>query len=238
MNFKLGKLIKRYDPRTLHMARYMPAIVTPPPFVDHASKLPTDIGMMLNDELGDCAIAGVGHMLQEWTLYAGDPILTLPNDEIRRVYGILSPNDWGCCLLDVLKYWKNTGIGGNKIDGFTEVGTGNLSNTEIAIECFGSCYIGVSLPDDYSEDGDWTEITSPSNPANGHCVVLLAYDRNKALFKVATWGSIRNMSYSWFQKYNDESYAVLDNIELIQAAGKTPEGFDWKTLQQDIRALR
>jgi hypothetical protein len=177
-------------------------------------------------------------MLQEWSVYAGQPILTMPDEEIRRVYNILSPNDWGCCLLDVLAYWKNTGIGGNKIDGFTEVGTGNLANIETAIECFGSCYIGVSLPDDYSEDGDWIDVTSPPNPANGHCVVLLAYDRNNALFKVATWGSIRNMSYKWFQKYNDESYAVLDNIELIQAAGKTPEGFDWQTLQQDIRALR
>ena len=131
MNFKLGKLIKRYDPRTLHMARYMPAIVTPPPLVDHASKLPADIGMMLNDQLGDCTIAGVGHMLQEWSVYAGQPILTMPDEEIRRVYNILSPNDWGCCLLDVLAYWKNTGIGGNKIDGCEELREKCFEPTEI-----------------------------------------------------------------------------------------------------------
>ncbi len=68
---KLGKLAARRDPRTLRLARYLaPALPPPPAQVDYTCGV-KDWGMMLNDRLGCCTIAAVGHAVQAWRLNAG-----------------------------------------------------------------------------------------------------------------------------------------------------------------------
>lgn len=229
---KLGKHPKKTDRRTLTMARYVPRLPTPLTKIDHASNLPADIGMMLNDTTGDCTVAAAGHARQSWTAYAG--VMERPTDaEIAAAYKVISPNDDGAYMLDVLNYWRKTGIGGDKIEAFIETGIADLTQAKLAIEYFGSTYIGMSLPDT-NTFGPWDVISStwPANPNNGHCVVLIGYDDSRKMFKVATWGEIWDMSYGWFQKYTDESYAVLNDIMLSR--GRSPEGFDWAALINDL----
>jgi hypothetical protein len=138
--------------------------------------------------------------------------------------------------LDVLNYWRKTGIGGDKIEGYVELGVADLTQAKLAIQHFGSIDIGLALPDE-NTFGPWTEVTGQPNPYNGHAVTLLAYDDDRKMFKVATWGEIWDMSYDWYQKYCDEAYAVLNDIQLIKETGKSPEGFDWKSLQYDLNHL-
>lgn len=232
---RLGKHPKKTDRRTLMMARYMPTLPAPLSKVDHASKLPADVGMMLNDTLGDCTVAAAGHARQSWTAYAG-AVMERPTDaEIAAAYKVISPNDDGAYMLDVLNYWRNTGIGGDKIEAFIETGIANLDHAKLSIEYFGSHYIGMSLPDT-NTFGPWDVLnpTWPANPNNGHCVVLIAYDDSRRMFKVATWGLIRDMSYDWFQKYTDEGYAILNDIMLSLSDGRSPEGFNWIALTNDL----
>jgi len=230
---RLGKHPKKFDHRTLQFARYMPKLPTPPTATDHASKLPANIGMMGNDTYGDCTVAAAGHMVQSWTAYAERGIETLSDADILAAYDVISPNDQGAYMLDVLNYWHKTGIGPDKIEAFVEIGIADLIQAKLAIEYFGSCYIGMSLPD-VNTFGPWTTPTGPPDPYNGHAVCLIAYDDAKKMFKVCTWGEIWDMSYAWFQKYMDEGYAVLNDIEIITATGKSPEGFDFATLQADL----
>jgi len=232
---RLGKHPKKTDRRTLMMARYLHKLPTPLVKVDHASKLPADIGMMGNDVYRDCTVAAAGHAVQSWSIYADNNIWTIADADIIAAYKTISPQDNGAYMLDVLNYWRKTSIGGDKIEAFVETGTADLTQAKLAIEYFGSHYIGMSLPDT-NTFGPWVAIdpTWSPNPNNGHAVVLIGYDDSRKMFKVATWGEVWDMSYGWFQKYTDESYAVLDDIELIKASGKSPEGFDWAALTYDL----
>jgi hypothetical protein len=238
MNLRLGKHPKKHDARTLLFSRYLPKLPTPPVAIDHASLLPANIGMMGNDVYGDCAVAAPGHMVQSWSVYAQNPIQTIPDTQILAAYNVLSPNDTGCYMLDVLNYWKKTGIGPDKLEAFIETSTADLTQAKLAIDYFGSLYIGMSLPDT-NTFGPW-DVPSPTwkaNPYNGHAVCLIAYDDARQMFKVATWGEVWDMSYGWFSKYCDESYACLNDIELIKATGKSPEGFDWAALTDDLNHI-
>lgn len=230
---RLGKHPKKFDNRTLQLARYLKKLPTPLVAVDHASRLPADIGMMGNDQYGDCTVAAAGHMVQSWTTYAERGIETIPDSQILAAYRTVSPNDDGAYLLDVLNLWHKTGIGPDKIEAFVEVGPADLTQAKLCIEYFGSCYIGMSLPN-VNTFGPWTTPTGDPNPYNGHAVALIAYNDNTQMFKVCTWGEIWDLSYAWFQKYADEGYAALNDILLVQATGKSPEGFDWAALQYDL----
>ncbi len=63
MNYMLGRKAVKTDSRTLKMAKYTAAIPAPPPSCDWTKGEP-NWGMMLNDTLGDCTIAGCGHAVQ------------------------------------------------------------------------------------------------------------------------------------------------------------------------------
>lgn len=234
---RLGKHPKKTDRRTLMMARYMSKLPAPLAKVDHASKLPAGVGMMGNDIYGDCTVAAAGHAIQSWSAYAGG-IYTVPDADILAAYKVISPNDDGAFMLDVLNFWCKTGIGGDHIEAFIETGTADLTQAKLAIEYFGNHYIGMSLPD-INTFGPWNVPNPdwPANPNNGHCVVLLGYDDSTKMFKVATWGRVLDMSYSWFQKYTDESYAVLNDIELNRDTNLSPEGFDWAALSYDLNHI-
>jgi hypothetical protein len=185
----------------------------------------------------NCTVAAAGHMIQSWSTYAGTGMKTIPDDQILSAYNTLSPNDQGCFMLDVLNYWRKPGIGGDMIEAFVETGPADITQAMLAIEYFGSCYIGMSLPDT-NTFGPW-DVADPQwkpNPYNGHAVCLIGYDNAIDMFKVATWGEVWNMSFNWFRKYCDESYAVLNDIEL-NATGVSPEGFDFPTLQQDLKHI-
>lgn len=230
---RLGKLPKRHDPRTLKLARYLPAALPPPPpAVDHASKLPGDLGMMGNDRLGDCTCAAAGHLMQSWSSYAGQPV-NPSEGEIIDAYRVLSPEDQGCVMLEVLRYWRKHGIAGNRAAAFVELATGDLQQARLAIELFGGVYIGMALPDEHLE-GPWTTPTGPMNYGNGHAVCLLGYDDSHQSFLAATWGQVVLLSYAWYQRYCDEAWAILDSLDRIQATGKSPEGFAWGELRQDV----
>lgn len=236
---RLGKLPKKVDPRTLQLSRYMDSrkLPTPPVKIDHSSRLPSKIGMMGNDKYGDCAIAAPGHMVQSWTTYADFPMKTIPDADILKSYFTLSPNDQGCNMLDVMNYWRKTGIGSDKCEAFVETGIANVTQAKLAIQYFGSLYIGMSLPNT-NTFGPWS-VKTPTWPAqrnNGHAVALLAYDDSKEMFRVATWGEVWDMSYGWFKKYCDESYAVLNDVSL-NATGLSPEGFNLAALQFDLAHL-
>jgi hypothetical protein len=230
---KLGKLPKKFDNRTLQLARYLRRLPVPPPAIDHASRLPADIGMMGNDTYGDCTVAAAAHCVQSWSLYAERGMQTIPDAQIIAAYKVISPNDQGANVLDVMNYWRTKGIGPDRIEAFAEIPAGDLAYAKLAIQYFGSCYIGMSLPDQ-NTFGPWTTPTGVPNPYNGHAVNLVAYDDTRQMFKVITWGEIMDLSYAWYQKYADEGMAVLNDISLIQGTGKSPEGFDWVALQYDL----
>ena len=84
--YKLGKLPAKHDLRTLCFENYY-TFPDPPAERLWSSKV-SDYGMIRNDEIGDCAIAGPGHLIQTWTANADKEII-LSDDEIVETYSII-----------------------------------------------------------------------------------------------------------------------------------------------------
>src|SRR5215469_3634016 len=73
-HMKLGRKAIKTDSRTLALGNYLtPTLPPPPPAKDWTCGI-SDWGVMLNDKLGDCTIAGVGHAIQVWSACLGKEI--------------------------------------------------------------------------------------------------------------------------------------------------------------------
>ena len=120
--FKLGKHIPTIDARTLQFGKYLTAELPPAPATVSYAKPVPDWPMMGNDTYGDCTCAAAGHMIEEWTANTGTE-KTPSNQQILDTYNHFAKGnaDAGANMLDVLKYWRKTGIGGDKINAFVQL---------------------------------------------------------------------------------------------------------------------
>lgn len=242
---KLGKKPARHDSRTLQMANYL-ALPAFPPARDWTQKAGTGWGMMLNDQLGDCTCAAIGHIIQAWSANAGPKEITLPDQAILAAYekvGGYRPGkpdtDRGAVELDVLKYWRATGVGGYKIDAFVALEPKNHQHIEAAVDLFGGAYIGLSLPLSAQRQNVWS--VPPGGPSGtgapgswgGHAVVIEAYDAHG--LTCITWGQKKRMTWSFWDAYSDEAYAALS--ELWAGSKPAPSGFDLAALKADLKQV-
>ena len=165
---KLGRRAIRHDPRTLQLARYMKALPPPPPAVDWTKGI-TAFGMMLNDALGDCTIAGCGHAVQIWTANLGAEVI-VPDATVEQFYeewdgyDPADPStDQGGVELNVLNSWRQGGFAGHILTGFADPHPANLEAVRQAISLFGGVYIGLSLPLSAQNQAVWA-VTEPTTP--------------------------------------------------------------------------
>lgn len=71
--FKLGRLARSHDKRIpmLHTLMAGKALEPVVPSVDYTKGMPSNLGMMKNDTLGDCTCAAFYHAMQVWSFNAG-----------------------------------------------------------------------------------------------------------------------------------------------------------------------
>jgi hypothetical protein len=53
---------------------------------------------------------------------------------------------------------------------------------------------------------------------------------------VVTWGALQTMTWSFWEAYCDEAYAILSNDYLTKEG--TPQGFSMQQLQADLADLK
>lgn len=233
---KLGKLPRRYDPRTLQARKYL---LTPLPPVkrecDWLSAVPS-FPLYGNDVYSDCAIAAVGHMVQVWTANNKKPVVP-SEDEILRVYRVLSPDDDGCVLLKVLNYWRQNSICGSKLGAFAEVNPRDVNEVNVCLDIFGGLYAGAMLPNAAKTQDIWDVTQGPEGifgSWGGHCIPFGKYDAHT--LRCVTWGAAKDATWPWLVEYVDELYALI-SPDWLDGAGKTPEGLDLATLQKDLELV-
>jgi len=239
---KLGKSPAKHDRRTLQFSKYrtLPPVPAEVSWVTHLSRL----GIMLNDTLGDCTCAAAGHMIQQWTTYSiGAPVIP-PDPTILKAYedvGGYVPGDPstdnGCAMLDVLNYWRKTGIDSHTIHAYVQVNPKNLDEVREAIYLFGNVYVGVNLPLTVQGAPSWTVGTGPNavpGSWGGHCIPAVAM--SPETITVITWGSLLKMSHNFLGQYCDEMFAVL-SLDWLGRNGTAPDGFNLTQLQSDLAAL-
>ena len=245
---KLGRKPARYDPRTLRLAKYLtPALPPPPPARDWSQAVQFPCGMMLNDQIGDCTIAAAAHAVQVLTANTGGE-QTIADADILAVYEAISgykpgdpSTDNGCCLLDVLNYWRTNGIGGHKIIAYASVNPLNLAHVKTAIEYFGGLYIALQLPLSAQNQPIWdvtgwgTGGQGTPDSWGGHGVFMPAYDQNG--FKVMTWSENQALTDAFQQTYNDEAYVIITTDFINKSTQATPDGINLPLLQQDLAQI-
>jgi hypothetical protein len=242
---KLGKLAPRHDPRTLKLSTYITQLPLPPRAIDWGKGVPV-WGMLKNDAIGDCTCAAAGHMVEAWTFDAAQKEARVTDAQIVSAYTAVSgydpvtgANDEGAVELDVLKYWRKTGIAGHKIQAFATVNTLNPSQVKTGMWLFGGLYIGVELPVSAQKQVIWDVPSSgfrgdgEKGSWGGHAVNLVSYDERGAT--CVTWGKPLRMTWRFFGAYCSEAYAVLSSDWFSK--GKAPSGFDVATLQRDLDQL-
>ena len=115
---KLGRLPRTYNPAIPCMSALMnlakPIVL--PDSVDYTAKMPDNLGMMLNDRLGDCTCAAYYHFMQTTSFIATGKMITQVDTDVLKLYeGACgyNPNDpstdIGGIEQDVLTYLHKTG---------------------------------------------------------------------------------------------------------------------------------
>lgn len=241
-SMKLGRRGLKLDRRRLKLARYLsPALPDPPSDKDWIGGFDA-WGMMLNDSLGDCTIAGVGHALQTLT-HASGSVFTASDAEILDAYKAWDgytgdpATDQGGYEPDVLNHWRSDGLAGHKIDAYADPEPGNQWHVRWAITLFGGLYIGVTLPVSAQNQDVWDVVADDGGVWGGHCVWVPKYDYAAGKLWCVTWGAVKEMTWAWFDKYCDEAHAVVSKDFLNATTGKTPDGVDLATLDTDLAAV-
>ncbi|MBS2021467.1 MAG: hypothetical protein JST92_03600 [Deltaproteobacteria bacterium] len=243
----LGKLAARHDARTLMLAHYTtPKLAPPPESVDWSKKAKAWPGYW-NDTLADCTVAAAAHQIEAWTSQSGKAV-TLDDKPVLKAYEDVSgwnPKtgknaDAGAVVLDVLKYWRRTGIGGHKIVGFTAIEPGNHAHVKQSVALFGGCYLGLLLPASAKGQKMWTLTPGgkhgPGAPGSwgGHAVNVVGYDREA--LTVVSWGALLRMTWTFWDAYCDEAYALVSR-DFIGKGTKAPSGLDLKQMINDLGGL-
>lgn len=252
--FKLGKQPPKYDRRTLQFEQYVDHAtlgprITLPRMVNWGTKV-KNWPMMMNDTIGDCTIASKGHLVQEWSTNTGNPVI-IPDEAILKAYEDVSgyvpgdpSTDNGAVMLDVLNYFRHTGIGGHNIFAYVALEPGNTTHVQEGIYLFGAVDIGLALPlSAQNQVGRvWSVVSGPeSEPGSwgGHCVPVIHYDfRFQQMLYCVTWGRIQPMTIRFFQKYCDEAYALLSEQDWINKKGVDPSGFNFQELEKDLNSIQ
>jgi hypothetical protein len=200
--------------------------------------------MYMNNKLGDCTCAAIGHAVQAWTTYSKGVTLTLPDSDILSLYEAVAgynpqtgANDNGAVEQDVLAYLEKTGVGGHKIVAFAQVDHKNFSEMKVALDLFGSVYLGIQVPqsaeDQFSAGQPWTIVTG-SPVIGGHAINLQKWDADY-MYPV-TWGTLWKMDEAFWLAYGDEAWIIITD-DWINQHGMTPEGLDLKGLLAEFNGL-
>ena len=250
---KLGKLPAKIDSRTLKFSDYIDVgLPAPPNHRNWAQKkaIPT-WPMMANDQIGDCTIAAAGHMVELWTADESGTATIIPDSQIIAAYSAISGydpatgnNDVGCAILDVLNYWRTTGIGGDKIYAYMSATPTNHTQIQQAMFVFGAVDIGINLPlTAQNQTGGGRKWAVPPGGAvgdgapgswGGHSVPIVSYDQTGLL--VVTWGALQFMTWGFLDTYCDEAYAVLSETDWV-SKGKNPLGLNMAQLRADLNQI-
>lgn len=244
---KLGKLPARHDRRDLVYASYAATTLHAPRTVKANLRAFSDWGMLGNDSVGDCVLAGGDHETMLWDKLGGKQVEFGPQDAIADYSAITGydPNDpstdRGTDVHNALNYRRKVGLRDahgerHKLGGFVALEPGNTTHVREAVWLFAAVGIGFEVPGSAMQQFDdgkpWTVVPG-QRIEGGHYVPVIGYGP-RSLYCV-TWGRVQEMSWGFFEKYCDEAYALLSPEMLV--GGRSVAGFSLRQLKADLAKL-
>jgi len=243
-SYRFGKYPPKVDYRTLRFRNYLTAELAPPPATYNvltASVFPklktTDPTKLFpmdgNDRLGDCTIAAVAHAETVYRALLGTQAVMSTQAVVKLYLHLTGGVDSGLNELDVLSYWHQHTVSGDKIIDYVSIDPKNHTHIQQAIRLFGGVYLGFQVQQNCIQEFDAHQPWTPGPLTNdGHAVFAVGYDQNGVT--VLTWGNTQQATWAWWDECVDEAYAILP-VEA-QKPDFAP-GFNFAQLKTDLAAV-
>lgn len=244
--FKLGKAPVRKDKRNFQFAALLKA---PPPtpaqfdFDLQHPGIPTP--MFANDVHGDCVIAARAHLtLRFEDIEQGSVLMITDQAVLKEYFKETGGADSGLIILNSLNEWRQQGWQATpkkqlyKIHAFAQVTPTQHDEVQAAIYLLTAAYVGLQLPKSAQvqiQTGQPWDVTTGPNASpgswGGHCVMIPGYNPTGPV--CVTWGRKQQMTWDFFDKYCDEAYAIVDEVD----SKKGKPGIDVPKLMDLLNSL-
>lgn len=218
--------------------------------VNWASAVPS-WPMYLNDQLGDCTIAAMGHMYGAWTWYAAGAEGLFADPQVQAVYSRVGgyvpgdeSTDNGCVMQDVLADQVSDGM--TDQNGVTHkvaayAAFGNPADEDLlgqVLDVFGSVYVGINvqqqMEDEFSDGQPWTW-QKGGQEIGGHAICLQRrMGSGRAPLEYVTWGALQPATTGFQAGAAEEAWAVV-TADWLEANGTTVGGMDLQQLLADMQ---
>lgn len=219
-----------------------------PKLFGHSSKLPSNIGILGNDQVGNCVFAGGCHHVMYWNVAARKPIPLFTTADAIEDYsaftGYVPGNpltDQGTDMSTFPNYFKSPGLRDSEatrhtiVDATVSIQPGLWTHLMVAMYLFDGAGIGLNLPqsaeDQFDAGEPWTYV-SDSPIIGGHYIAGFD-DNSKGQGVAGTWGGLTAFDESFYSNYSDETNAYI-SLELLDAKGLSPELYDRAALEKYI----
>ena len=211
--------------------------------------MPT-IGMLGNDQYGDCVYAGDGHTVEEQTFYGQGAEYAVTTAQVLAAYTQMTgfnpadPNtDNGDTVQNGLTFLRKTGFGGHVLAAFAEIDPTNITDVKLAVAEFGVVAIGMAFPaiamTQFNAGKPWDVTKNDGAIEGGHRVAVVGYDAT--YLYVFTWNAVQKMTYAFWNKYvaanGGEAWASIGLDWINAASGLDPAGVDKYAFGAQFAAL-
>ena len=235
MQYSLGKLPARKDPRTIKLSSILKTLPPPPDSFSVDTSLPPMLNQMFgNDRWGDCVIAARANQTMRFEAYEHGVVPSITTqqclDEYWKEEGYVPSSCWlfkafqgpppdnGLVALDSLNSWRKEGwIMGTQPSDKIHAFASALSELEFKLGCqyLEGVQVGVALPksaeDQFSRNMPWEVVPDDGGIVGGHMIYGKGYNPTGPI--IVTWAKEVQCTWDWYSKYRDEAYVCVDNAD-------------------------
>lgn len=251
MQYRLGKKPARTGAVKLRLMDYVDKTVLPrlPSTFGHDTIIGKQAwGMLGNDHYGDCFWAMAAHGLMQLSTLNGEQV-TFSANNVLAAYGAgtgfkeSDPNtDQGTDMQEGLKFLQDHGMKDSsgrthKVRAYLALEPGNLEDLWYSMLLTDGAAVGIEFPqsamDQFNAGKPWS-VARGSSIEGGHAIWMNSRMSRSA--GLVTWGAETSMTLPFYEKYNDETDAVL--FEDTFKNGKAPIGLDIDQLLADLNEVK
>jgi hypothetical protein len=232
----------------LAMARFgalVKALPPPPPGPLGRAQFISAGLMWLNDRLGDCTAAAKANIVTLWAAANGVTLHIADGDVLAFYEGSCGYNpadpstDQGGNMDAVGDYFIATGLAGHKARAKVIVDPRDHDHVKHAINRYGACDMGVSLPLTAQTQAVWDLDVSQGAKAEvgswgGHDLVAIDYSATGPIYR--TWAEDIQATWLWHDAYQDEGIAYLGD-DWAPPGGTAPCGISSDELAAELELV-